>query len=308
MATEPATNAVSIVVNKHGSLVHSDESGKETEYYIRDFLDFDAAQLAIAEDFKPSEGGLAVATETRLRGKAILDARYLSIIASPEKRAVEVALNIRDGNVPERIDEFRKNEYLKNLEKPFALVGDPIGVMFLGFNEGDWEFRTRDEFYVDLTLPKSAVSAICAALNAGKVKGISVHCGVAGLYTTEPPLAPYASPAPLFLGPDDKSLPVLRLAAGFVTRFTLTGPPIDLGSQVEAGQKNRIEAEPEDEFDESHEHKTNFLETLSTVDVRSNSSDTAIASLAANVAALRITLKWVGGLLIAVLLAFLVFK
>lgn len=180
---------IQIVENEHKEIEVTFEDGNKRNYYPgwQVVLDVHTVQEAMQIQNAGDEG---VQAERHITGTAVLQDRDISIIGEPEKKTRTLELSIWDREIALQDDG----------EQP--RFSAPAGFANIGFNRADWEFGTKDKWYVALYLPKAAFEPLIAAIAEGKVAAMTLVLRLK-VFTTHHPMAPAARDENLFLRPAD---------------------------------------------------------------------------------------------------------
>ena len=269
---------------ERGSIVYKDKSGKETSYYPTRtaWLEIEDLQVMVVLGDTPKDAKEGVLV-TRIRGIARLEDRSLSVVGDPTTKTRTLTISFETG------DWRPKREPAEEIEGFGLLSTTELGGAMLGFNRADWEIGNENEWWASCYLQASFVQALETAIKDGHLAGVKVGLSLRGLYTSEGDWAPVSERGDLFIRPNraDNTLAIPDMANGFVRGIHFTRAKVDL----------RRPAPIEDE-DFSEDEKPTPAIPIDPVAI-------AVDVLSARMEKLRITVKWVGGLLVAVLVLML---
>jgi len=275
-----------------GALVEIREDGKEKTYYPKQFAThWKCEKLQVIQGFayRDESDQDPPKTVTYVTGTARLSSDYdVSVIGEPENKAITVELSFRPDDSPDLLEESEseKKESRYRLSRPY-------GRTILGFNRADWEIESDDQWWLECRLHSTALQPLINAISAGTLSQASFSSRFNNLYTDEPPFVPFSRKAHLFLRPDerDNTIDMPEIAHG-----CLEGLALGLGSVDVAPV-----SQPEPDYEED-------LHGADVTDSAPQSAVQASQFVAARVEALRVTVKWVGGLIAAALFLLLLFK
>lgn len=276
---------------ENGALIETREDGKEENYYPKQFAThWSCEKLQVRQGFAYREEGDQdpPKTITYVTGIARLSSDYdVSVIGEPENKAATVEVSFRPDDSSDLLEESEneKKESRYRLSRPY-------GRAILGFNRADWEIRSDDQWWLECRLHSTALQPLIDAITAGTLKQANLSVRLNNLYTDEPPYVPFSREAHLFLRPDkrDNTIDMPEIAHGWLEGLGLGLGVVDIAST----------SEPELDYEQDTRK----------ADVADSASQPAIQAsqfVAARIDALRITVKWVGGL-IAAALFLLLFK
>lgn len=270
---------VQVTEGEDKSLEHVGPDGKSRTYYPDSQLWLDLQELQVMREVRePLDDSKAPELVTFLRGEARLEDYDISVIGEPDNktRTLTVSLQVRDVSpaMKEADAELRESYH-----------GKPIGYAHVGFNRADWEVGTSDDWWLACYITDDTMRALADAVAAGTLKSIKVGLRLKGLYSTDHPFAPISVRSHLFLRPrrSDSTIEWPQPAHGHIFQLSMGLSSVDMRP---VGVK---------EDDPEQEHMEVRAVPLDPVAV-------AVGALAERVAALRTTLKWVGGISAAALL------
>lgn len=275
---------------KDGALIETRE-GKEQAYYTKQFAThWNCEKLQVRQGFAYREEGDKdpPKTITYVTGTARLSSDYdVSVIGEPENRTTTVELSFRPDDSPELL----KKSESETEESKYRLCRS-YGRAFMGFNRGDWEIRSNDQWWLECHLHSTALQHLINSISAGTLSQASLSVRLNNLYTDEPPYVPFSREAHLFLRPDkrDNTINAPEVAFGWLEGLGLSLGTVDIS--------HPFEIEPE------YEQGTREADVTDSVPQPTIQASQFVAS---RIDALRRTVKWVGGL-IALALFLLLFK
>jgi hypothetical protein len=135
-----------------------------------------ATELSVAEGLSAINNHDAVLQET-LRGKCYLDDGGIGVIG---KKAQQRELSLNINGVEER---HSLNEESEPAEKLSVFDGLPNTRACVGFNGSDWELGTRDDWFVDIGIPRQALNKLVEHVRAGRVNVLSIGLDLNEIYT-----------------------------------------------------------------------------------------------------------------------------
>lgn len=276
---------------ENGALIETCEDGKEKNYYLKQFAThWTCEKLQVRQGFAYREEGDQdpPKTITYVTGIARLSSDYdISVIGEPKNKAATVELSFQPDDSSNLLEESEseKKESRYRLSRPY-------GRAILGFNRGDWEIRSDDQWWLECRLHSTALQPLIDAISAGTLKQANLSVRLNNLYTDEPPYVPFSREAHLFLRPDkrDNTIDMPEIAHGLLEGLGLGLGFVDIASP----------SEPEPDYDQDT-YKTDVTDSVPQPTIQ------ASQFVAARIDALRITVKWVGGF-IAAALFLLLFK
>lgn len=276
--------------DENGALVETREDGKEATYYPKQFATrWSCESLQIRQGFADREDGDhgPPRTITYITGIARLSSDYdLSVIGEPDNKTVTVGLSFRPDDSSDLIEESEneRNESRYRLSRPH-------GRAVLGFNRADWEIQPDDEWWLECRLHSTALQPLIDAISAGTLTQARLSVRLHNLYTDESPYVPFVREAHLFLRPDkrDNTIDMPEIAHGWLDALGLGLGVVDLRP-----------SEPEPDY-EKDTYKADVADPAPQPVIQ------ASQLIPAHIDALRITVKWVGGI-IAAALFLLLFK
>ncbi len=256
-----------ILENNDKSLTLTAEDGKETTYYPDPQIFVTLSSLTVVKSLERSteEGGRPKFT-TRISGVAALNGGSMAAIGIPNIPATKLFTLGIDGT--------EENTDPAPFSEASALVrvfDESVGVVHLDFSPSDWELDIEDSWALHLTISIEALSDIATAINARDNVTMEACLRLKNLYSRAHPMAPISRREDMFLRPQniEKEDRNTQPAYGIVANLRLFDGPLPI-----ADSATEEEAEPTPEkFD-------------------------SLLLLAERVEQARITLKWVGGLLI----------
>ncbi|RKP43717.1 hypothetical protein [Trinickia fusca] len=213
---------------------------------------------------------------TSLHGLAYLDGRELAIIGDDAHttRTVDVSFGARDVSTGDRVG-------LRQLEDELGISYSDVtlGTARLGFNGADDETGEPDQWWLACHIPQACLQALSRASADGQLGGVELGLVLRHLYTAENAPDNPARRARLFLRPDrsesDSTGEWPHIATGYVTHLRIDFATTELRGAVANG-------------DEDAEGAMNPVAD-------------AVISLGAKLANLRLTVRWIGVLIIVLL-------
>jgi hypothetical protein len=278
MAFEEPEVPVDIVDGDHGTIIYSDESGKaHTLYPARsiwltiDTLEIVTALSELADDVPGSK------LITRVRGVGTLEDYSVSVIGSAETKVRSLNISFETGDWrPPKTDSLP------------SLYSGNVGGAMLSFNRADWEVGTSDEWWIACFVTKEFIDSLVADIRSASIREMKVMLTLADLYGSSDSMAPISQHDHLFIRPTqrDSNLNIPQVAQGYVSGLHFSSAKRDL----------RPVAPAEPENDEEEERSVQVALTTS----QQHNSE----ALSQQIEKLRVTVKWVGGL-IALMLFFI---
>lgn len=265
---------------KDGELVETRPDGKEHNYYPRVFgVNFVVTQLRVSQAFnyrnKEDEGPSLM--HYFVDGIAWLNDDYgLSVIGEPKNKTKKVELQFRADDRPDLLKKQQGDMEMRGF-------GGAHGRASLGFNRADWELKSSDQWYLSVYMNSASLQPLIDAVLAGTVKQANLRVSLKRLYSDYPPYMPIDD-SNLYLRPNarDNTIDMPECADGFLEGLRLDYSTVDV----------RPPAEPEPiEPAEEQNAPEPIVEPMLP----------AIQQLGARIEALRGTVKWLGGLVIACL-------
>lgn len=275
---------------KDGALIENRE-GKENTYYTKQFAThWNCEKLQVHQGFAYREEGdkNPPKTITYVTGIARLSSDHdVSVIGEPQNTTTTVELSFRPDNSP---DLLNKSE--NETEESRYRLSRSYGRAFMGFNRGDREIRSNDQWWLECHLHSTALQHLINAISAGTLSKASFSVRLNNLYTDEPTYVPYSREAHLFLRPDKRD-------------NTINAPEVAFGWLEGLGLSLRtVEIAPTFEIEPDHEQDTHEADVA---DSEPQPTIQASQLVADRIDALRQTVKWAGGL-IALSLSLLLLK
>lgn len=278
------TNADAAVIKKgsDGEIEFTDKDGVKHTYYPSTSIWLDVLELKISVGLADPADGQPPTLYTRLLGKARLEDRSISVVGDPSTKSRELSITLE------------AQEWVPPSEEPVTegrldlkiLMGlrSAKGSAMLSFNRADWEIGTKDEWWCACFLPSRFIDALTESVRRGELQSLSLSLGLSKLYKSGHPLAPVSSRSDLYLQPVNAEF--TETAQGHVQSIAFNSSHRNLRDEpvAEVGDEPAVEA------------------YAAPSEPQPDPVATAIAGLATRVDALRTTLKWVGGLIIVVLL------
>lgn len=265
---------VNLVERDDKSVEHTGPDGQRT-YYPGRHAWMDLQDLQVWRHLRETETDKPKMV-LQLQGEARLQDYDISVIGEPENktRSIRVSVQARD-EVPEAFKDY---------ESVIGVGFKPLGIAQLGFNRADWEIGNSDEWWLSCYVTESTLVALADAVDSKSLQSLKLGLMLRNLYTSEGPWAPVSSKAHLFLRPSrhDNSIALPEMASGYIVHLSRAQGRVDL-------RPAKV-----DETDDTQEH---MLPREVTPDPIAG----AITALSASVAALRHTIKWVGGIAAACL-------
>lgn len=273
---------------KYRALIETREDGKEVTYYPRRFaIHWNCTKLEVRQSFE-------YRTETDIdpprmftyvTGIAYLTSdRSISVIGEPKNETVSVALSFRPDDSPDLLkgDDSER--------EPGLILSSPYGRAHMGFSRADWEIRSTDEWWLQCSLHSTVLRHLIDAIRTGTLEQVSLSVRLNNLFTDQPPYVPFSRDEYLFLRPNtgDNTISMREMTHGWLEGIDIRMRSLDLSPPQE----------PNPEPDETQE-QPEVLVLGPTPLVQ------ASQLMAAQIDALRKTMKWVGGLIVVVLLLLL---
>jgi len=264
---------------KDGELIETRSDGKEHSYYPRKFgVSFVVTELRISQAFnyRTEEDEGPALMQFFADGVAWLCDDYgLSVIGEPQNKTRKVELQFRADDRPNLLTKQEGDAGMG--------FGGAYGRASLGFNRADWETKTSDQWYLSVYLNSASLQPLIDAVLAGTVKQANLRVRLKGLYSDDPPYMPIDD-SNLYLRPNarDNTIDMPECADGFLDGLRLDYTTVDVRPPAEPKQAAPVEdpIAPEPVVDPMLP---------------------AMWQLTAGIEALRGTVKWVGGLIVACL-------
>lgn len=249
------------------SLIFTADDGKETTYYPDRQIFVTLSSLKVVKSLEQSaeEGGRPKFTIS-VSGVATLNGGSMAAIGIPSIPSTKsFALGITG---TEDSTEPAPNSEASELVGPF---GRSVGMVHLDFSPSDWELDTEDSWSLHLTISIEAIADIAGAINARSNVVMEACLRLKNIYSRAHPMAPISRREDVFLRPQDIGSEDRNTqpAYGVVVDLRLFDGPLPVMENIP-----EVEAEPAPQ-----------------------KSDPLLL-LAERLEQARITLKWVGGLLI----------
>lgn len=276
---------VEVTDGTDGALEHVSKDGKKHTFYPASRFNLDMQELQLWQYLRePAEDNATPVMVPQLRGTARLEDYGISVIGEPDNntRTLTVQLLAAASHpAPEAVD--------KEALGAFAF-SKPVGEAHLGFNRADWEIGNSNEWWLSCHIPEVMHRALVEAVTAGTLTSVGMSLQMKNLYMDGHTYAPAASRNTFFLRPSrhDNTINLPETARGYV---------MSMGASLSKLDMRPVQIK-EDDTEQEH---------MEVREVPPDPVALAIVSLTATVAALRSTLKWVGGIA-AVCLVILAFK
>lgn len=292
--TDVATKAVIKLRpgEQYSALVETTEDGTEQTYYPKRFAVYwEAEKLQICQGFEPrtNDDSNPPNVITSVKGTARLKSDYyVSVIGEPKNKTATVELYIHQDDSPTllKIDDHEP--------EPGLFFSPPYGRACMGFSRADLEIQSNDQWWLECRLHSSALRHLIGAIQNGTVERVTLSVRLNNLFTDEPPYVPYISSEHLFLRPStkDDTIETPEMAHGWLEGLGLRLRSVDLSPMKEP--------EPEPDSEPSPVHNPSEVRD-------SDSSPVVQASklMATHIDELHRTMKWIGSLIIVILLVLL---
>jgi len=270
---------VEVTEREDKALEHVGPDGKSRTYYPDSQIWLDLQELQVGSELRePLSDAPQPELVTYLRGEARLEDYDIAVIGEPDNksRTLSVYMAVRDDVAADmKAADAELREFYSR---------KPVGLAHVGFNRGDWEVGTSSSWWLSCYITDSTLQALMGAVNGGTLKSLRLGLRLKDLYSTRHPFAPRAGKTHLFLRPrrSDNTIDWPQPANGHI---------FHLGMGLASVDMRPVEIK---EGDDEHEH----------LEVRTVPPDpvaVALGALTERVAALRTTLKWVGGITAACL-------
>ncbi len=240
------------------------------------------SELQIVQSCSRPDADQPVQLQTTVQGKIHIQDDYgFSVIGDPSNKTKVLEVSFKELTTAKDIDLGEE-----------TLVLGRYGEASLLFLDGDWEIGSDASWWLGCSLDGSTFQALCSAVRAGNLKWLNVGIQLGELFSDEFEYAPMSIKRTLFLRPsksdNDASRP--QPARGYVTFLTMGQERVSLSKL-----RHQLDEEPED-----------LAEPSSIIQVKTPPLPTP-PKAAVSLEPLRMTIKWVGGL-IALALFLLVFK
>jgi hypothetical protein len=288
-----AYGAEKVVVNvrdgERGGLTETTPDGKEVQHYPQRFnVYWKCERLEVRRGIAWRESESTPPTlVTWVSGVAQLHwANSLGIIGDPKKTTTIVDISFRAVDDPLRTD--LEHPAAKELSEPSSSFGRRrSGFATLGFTRADWETGTDESWWLQCDLYPDTLEGLIAGVVGGALQEVYVTVRLRDLYSDTPGYVPgFGRDSDLFLRPNkrDNTLEFPENAIGWVVDLTwkLQSAELIPAPQEEARQP----------------------ETAAPPDESASPLMQATQLLAMRLEALRATVKWVGSLIVAMLLLF----
>lgn len=280
---------------EYGALIETRKDGEEQSYYPRQFpTDWNCEKLQVRQAFAYREESDQDPPKmiTYVTGIARLDSDYdISVIGEPEKMTATIKVSFRPNDSPDLLKEGETKKEESRFRPFLSCPYGRYGRAFMGFNRADLELQSNDQWWLECRLHSTALQPLISAISAGTLKQASLSVRLSNLYTDEPPYAQFPGKAHLYLRPDkrDNTIDMPEVAYGWLEELGLGLGIIEIS----------LPSEPEPDYEEP-----DYEQDMREADVTDSVSQPAIQAsqfVAIHVDALRRTVKWVGGLIAAVL-------
>jgi hypothetical protein len=249
------------------SLTLTADDGKETTYYPDRQVFVTLGSLKVVKSLEQSaeDGGRPKFT-TSVSGVATLNGGSMAAIGIPSiPSAKSFALGITG---TEESTEPVPNSEASELVGPF---GQSVGMVHLDFAPSDWELDTEDSWFLHLTISIEAIADIAGAINDRSNVAMEACLRLKNIYSRAHPMAPISRQEDMFLRPrnfgsEDRHT---QPAYGVVVGLRLFDAPLPVMESIEEDEVEPAPKKPD-----------------------------PLLLLADRIEQARITIKWVGGLLI----------
>lgn len=265
---------------EHGEILYTDTDGKTHTYYPTRNIWLEVQTLEVLTILgDPKEEGAEPPLLNRVRGAAMLEDRSISVVGDPESKVRTLTISFEAGDWRPKPEE----------PKPelFPSMHTYLGGAMLGFNRADWEIGNSDDWWIVCYLPKLFIEALVTDIRSGQLYGMKLSLVLRDLYTTEHRMAPVSSRGHLFIRPNkrDNTIGLPEIATGHVCAIHFASASLDLN-------KSKV-PELDETFATDEEMHPTPLE---------DSVGTAVAVLGARLEQMHVTVRWVGGFIMAALL------
>ena len=263
-----------------GEILYTNADGKEQTYYPTHSIWLEVQTLEVLTILgDPEEEGAQPPLVIRVNGTATLEDYSICVVGDPgsEVRTLSISFFARDWRP--------KREELK--PGIFPSLDSKLGDAMLGFSRADWEIGNSDDWWIACYLPKSFIDALVVDVRSGQIHGMKLGLSLRDLYTNVHSLAPVSARGNLFLRPNkrDNTIEMPEMATGYVRSIHFASANLNLQKPQPPEHEDTFATEDEAQAT-SQEHPVALSVTI----------------LGAHVEQMRRTLRWVGSLIVAVLL------
>jgi len=286
MAYNDKKTIVNLRVGDERSLIETTTTGEEHTYYRHgSSIYLLCERLQIRQSLRGNEKNEGTEIRTYISGVArLVDDYNLSIIGEPANKTKILSITFELGEGP----------YVNRDDPEFealAIQRTGHGTAMLAFNRADWELNSSDEWWLSCTITSTAFNMLKDSIEKQTLRQANVGLQLKDLFSDQHPYG--FGPSRLYLRPNtkDNSLEIPHHAFGSVSDINISCSSSILVQDV-----------PQQEIDDEPEPDSSFEKEMP---AHTPNADSLL--MAAQVDALRKTLKWVGGI-IAFALLILAFK
>ena len=262
---------------ERGLIVENNGKKNEYQYEPHRTLYFRATALQLKRTFsRYNVDDAPEQMKPHITGRAVLKDRDISVIALPDSLATTLELTLHP--LPEPSQPWVHDKPLNPLH---AIRQQSL--VYLNYEEPSVEDDSAGKWWCECRLPLDSFEAIERAMLTGTLQALDIGINVAGILTSDY-YAPGWAKISWFLPPR----PVKRgwnpeeVLKGYVGLFSVTLASADLASAVAAAEADEVGADKPQPV----------LEPVAA----------ATSQLVASIEKLRVTVTWVGGLVVAALL------
>lgn len=263
-----------------GELIETRPDGKEQRYHPRSYsVTFSACELRVGQAFPRSareDVGTPLLTYFAEGTARLIGDDSLSVIGESRHRTRKVSMSIGVDDRP-----------LQSEDAAGLMFQSACGRAALGFNRADRESSSVDEWYLSIRLHTLSMQQLIDAVLAGKVEGVTVEVKLQPLYCTSSPSMPR----------DDEDLYVRPVACSNLPGFAQPADGVLVGLRMDYAAVKLPDGEQDVPWLEEPPEPAPEVDPL----------PPALYHVVARIEALRETLMWSGGLIVA-LLAIIAFK
>lgn len=279
MAFGDKKKIVKLESGERNRLIEQRPDGKSIEYaaHLSTVWLF-CSELQIVQSCSRADSAQPIQLQTTVQGKIHIQDDYgFSVIGDPNNNTKELEVSFNELTTSTEIDLGEE-----------TLIFGKFGEATLLFVDGDWEIGSDASWWLGCNLDGLTFQALCSAVRAGSLRWLNVGVQLGELFSDEFEYAPISIKRNYFLRPsktdNDASHP--QPARGYVTFLTMGQETVSLDKP-----RHQRNEEPDE--------------------IEANSPDVQAEApplqTSASFEPLRVTIKWVGGL-IALALFLLVLK
>ncbi len=266
---------LNFVEQKDHTLEHVGLDNEKRTYYPAMTMWLKLGQLQVVQQLaEPLDAEKQPTLATSLHGVACLEGQALSIIGDDRHttRTLQVSFEARDVGTADRLGLRALEDELGN-----ALSDVVLGSARLGFNRADDGADEPDQWWLACHIPGACLQALVKAIADGQLGAVELGLAMRHLYLAESAAADPARQPRLFLRPDasDGAIEWPSIATGYLTHLRIDFATTTLrGAAASNGQDG---------------------------DATAKLVADAVNSLGLRLLNLRLTLRWIGILIVVLL-------